>query len=283
MLYMLLVFAHLLAASTALGAIVATDLRLMSKLAADKVRIAPPNKFVTRIVMTALLLLYVTGAAIVVHGLGERPDYLENPKLQAKILLVVLLTINAFVLHRVTFPRLAVGRRVRRWNTVDWLVVAVPVALSNFLWMFVAFLGIARPLNYGTPMRDILEIAAALYLVSQLAVVVVFAAAGRKVEAGEVRWADRLAHSLAAIGNLGIGAPGPEPVRPAQRRRPLPPQAGVDSDRDDASLPPIDVAISGPPDAKDSALPSASAGRRPSLRLVADRTRVRGAKGGSSL
>ena len=48
---MLLVFGHLLAASMALGAIVATDLRLLSKLSQDKVRIAPPNPFVVRIVM----------------------------------------------------------------------------------------------------------------------------------------------------------------------------------------------------------------------------------------
>src|SRR6185295_20399988 len=63
--HMLLVFGHLLAASMALGAIVATDLRLLSKLSQDKVRIAPPNPFVARIVMLALLLLYVTGGAIV--------------------------------------------------------------------------------------------------------------------------------------------------------------------------------------------------------------------------
>jgi hypothetical protein len=60
---MLLVFVHLLAASTALGAIVATDLRLLSRLAQDRVRIAPPNDFVARIVIVALLVLYVSGAA----------------------------------------------------------------------------------------------------------------------------------------------------------------------------------------------------------------------------
>ena len=119
MLYLLLVFAHLLAASMALGAIVATDLRLLSKLAQDRVRIAPPNEFVARLVMVALLVLWVTGAAIVAHGLLERADYLGNPKLQAKILLVALLTLNAVVLHRVTFPRLARGRSVARWRASD--------------------------------------------------------------------------------------------------------------------------------------------------------------------
>ena len=217
-LYMLLVFGHLLAASMALGAIVATDLRLLSKLSQDKVRIAPPNQFVVRIVMVALLLLYVTGGAIVWHGLGERADYLDNPKLQAKIGLVVLLTLNAFLLHYVTFPRLARGRRVARWHLSDWIVVAVPVAISNFLWMFVAFLGIARPWNYSTPMRDILEIAAVLYVVAQIGVFTILATAARRVVPDSRGWADRLARSLAAVGSLGRSDLVPEAPRASSKR-----------------------------------------------------------------
>jgi putative copper export protein len=120
LLHMLLVFGHLLAASMALGAIVASDLRLLSNLSQDKVRIAPPNQFVMRIVMVALLLLFATGGAIVVHGLSERADYLDNPKLLVKNGLVVVLALNAFLLHYVTFPRLARGRRVARRHLADW-------------------------------------------------------------------------------------------------------------------------------------------------------------------
>lgn len=220
MLHMLLVFGHLLAASMALGAIVATDLRLLSKLSQDKVRIAPPNPFVARIVMFALLLLYATGGAIVIQGVAERPDYLDNPKLLVKIGLVVLLTLNAFVLHHVTFPRLARGRRVPRWTIVDWIVVAVPVATSNFLWMFCAFLGIARAWSYTTPARDILEIAAALFLVVQCGVVTILAMAGRRVQPDHNGWADRLARSLAAVGSLGRTPPPTEDeARPTSRHR----------------------------------------------------------------
>jgi hypothetical protein len=258
---MLLVFGHLLAASMALGAIVATDLRLLSKLSQDKVRIAPPNPFVARIVMLALLLLYVTGGAIVIQGLGERADYLDNPKLQAKIGLVVLLTLNAFVLHHVTFPRLARGRRVPRWNLVDWIVVAVPVATSNFLWMFCAFLGIARAWNYTTPMRDILEIAAALYLFVQFGVFTILAMAGRNVQPDHSGWADRLARSLAAVGSLGRTEPVEDPAKASSRRRRREEAANA-SRPGAASLPPAPE----PP----------LEATRPALRLVGDRASTPG-------
>jgi len=258
---MLLVFGHLLAASMALGAIVATDLRLLSKLSQDKVRIAPPNPFVARIIMLALLLLYATGGAIIIQGLGERADYLENPKLQAKIALVVVLTLNAFVLHYVTFPRLARGRRVPRWNLVDWIVVAVPVATSNFLWLFTAFLGIARAWNYTTPLRDILEIAAALFLVVLCGVFTILAMAGRNVQPDHRGWTDRLARSLAAVGSLGRAQPVDDTAKSSSRHRRSTEEAANASRSGTSSLP---LATE----------PSVEA-TRPALRLVGERAPTR--------
>ena len=256
---MLLVFGHLLATSMALGAIVATDLRLLSKLSQDKVRIAPPNRFVMRIVMVALLLLYATGGAIVLQGLGERADYLDNPKLQAKIGLVVLLTLNAFLLHYVSFPRLARGRRVARWHLADWILVAVPVASSNFLWMFVAFLGVARAWNYTMSMRDILETAAGLCIVAQVGVFAILATAARRVGPESRGWADRLARSLAAVGSLGRSDLVPEPSRSSSRRR------RVAGDMAGSSVP---AANSHPATSEPPALEAA----RPALRLVGGRS-----------
>ncbi len=132
------------------------------------------------------------------------------------MLLVVLLTLNAFVLHRLTFPRLARGRRVARWHAADWVMVAVPVGISNFLWMFSAFLGIARPWNYTMPLRDILEIAAALYVVAQCGVFAVLAIASRGIEPDRKRFTDLLTRSLASVGSLG--RPAPAEAEAASRR-----------------------------------------------------------------
>jgi len=216
MLSLLLVFAHLLAASMALGAIVATDLRLLSKLAQDRTRIAPPNEFVARIVVVALVVLYATGAAIVWQGVLERPDYLANPKLQAKLALVVLLTINAFVLHRLSFPRLARGRRVARWDASDWLAIGIPVGVSNFLWMFVAFLGVARAWNGTMAFGDVMAIAAVCYGVAQVAVFAILAVAASGADPIANPRAAFVRRWLASLGNLGrpiVSDDDPAPVR----------------------------------------------------------------------
>ena len=262
MFYLLLVFTHLLAASMALGAIVATDLRLLSKLSQDRVRIAPPNEFVARIVMVALLMLYVTGGGIVAHGLMERPDYLANPKLQAKILLVVLLSLNAFVLHKITFPRLAKGRRVARWHAADWVLVAVPVAASNFLWLFTAFLGIARPWNYSMPMRDIFELAAGLYVIVQCGVLTILAVASRNVEPERGRLGNLLRRSLASLGSLGRPIAVAE-ASPRRRARSTVRRAAVEAAGGQA--------LTASAEAAESIEALASTTHRPALRLVGQR------------
>jgi len=210
MLHLALVFVHFLAAALALGAIVATDLRLLSKLAQDRVRIAPPNAFVSRIVVVSLVVLCATGAAIVAQAAFFRIDELANPKLHAKLLLVVLLVANAFVLHRFTFPRLAAGRRIARWHAADWLAIAVPVAASNALWLFVALLGIAHEWNDVVPLADILAAATLTYLAVQAGVCAILVIAATPIDPERQRWTDAVRRALASIGDLGAPrAPGP--------------------------------------------------------------------------
>jgi len=183
----------------ALGAIVATDIRLLGKLADDRVRIAPPNAFVMRLISMSLAVLYVTGAAMIGLGLLDDPNYLNNPKLQAKLLLVLLLSINALVLHRYTFPGLARGRRVARWTFSDFLRVAVPVSLSNCLWMFCAFLGIARPWNHTVSFSFVLITATALWLVTLAGITAILMIAAQDRTGLEPNWIDALKRRLGAL------------------------------------------------------------------------------------
>lgn len=199
MLKLLLLFAHLLGTSLALGAIVATDIRLLRKLADERVRIAPPNPFVMRLITLALLALYVTGAAMVALGLAADPEYLSNPKLQAKLLLVAALSVNALVLHHYTFPGLARGRRVARWKIGDFMRVALPVSLSNCLWMYCAFLGIARPWNHAVSLGFVLGTAAWLSALTLAAVTAILVIAAQDRTDAEPGWIDGLKRQLGAL------------------------------------------------------------------------------------
>ena len=262
MLHLALVFCHFLAAALALGAIVATDLRLLSKLAQDRVRVAPPNEFVARIVLVSLVVLCLTGTALVVEGVRDGQGLLANPKLQAKVVLVVLLTINAFVLHRVTFPRLARGRRIARWRALDWLAVAVPVAASNALWLYVAFLGIAREWNDAKPLAEVLAIGALVFVAVQSGIVAILIVAGRPIDPGERRWSDVVRRALASIGDLGA-PPRPAPGVAPRRRHADP--------IDDGGEPSAASAAPAVPICGAAPLPA----RRPALRLVGDAQRDR--------
>jgi hypothetical protein len=199
---LLLLFAHLLGTSLALGAIVATDIRLLRKLADARVRLAPPNPYVMRLITIALVVLYVTGGSMLWLGLRENPDYLAgNPKLQAKLMLVAVLSINALVLHRFTFPGLAHGRRVARWKLGDFIRVGVPVALSNGLWMYCAFLGIARPWNGTVSIGFVLGTAAWLFALTLLLIMAILLIAAQDRTDAEPNWIDTLKRHLGALAS----------------------------------------------------------------------------------
>ena len=199
MLKLLLLFGHLLGTSLALGAIVATDIRLLRKLADDRVRIAPPNPYVMRLIALALMVLYATGGAMLWLALKEQPDYLANPKFLAKLVLVAVLSVNALVLHNLTFPNLAKARRVARWTFIDFARVAVPVALSNSLWMFCAFLGIARPWNFQVSFGFVIGTALWLFVATLALVTAVLLLAAQDRTGDEARWVDVLKRQLGAL------------------------------------------------------------------------------------
>jgi hypothetical protein len=167
---------------TALGAIIATDVRLLARLSERRLRLAPPNSFVMRLVGAALLLLWLSGGLLMWLGHQDNPEYLHNPKLIGKLWLVALLTLNAAWLHLQTFPWLTYARRVARWGFMEGLAVAVPVAASNALWLYCAFLGIARPWNFVVPLEQVLAGAALVFLLSLASVLTVLTIVGRDTE-----------------------------------------------------------------------------------------------------
>ena len=203
MLKMLLVYLHLIATCAAIGTIVITDMRLLAKVMGYRVVIPPPQRFETLTITFALIALYITGGVLVFLGLDERPDYLMgNGKLQAKLVLVALLTVNAFALHHWVFPILQRSRPVSAWRRKDWLTVAIAVSASNSTWFFVAFLGIARGWNYSVSVGFVLSTALLGWATLFVGVNLVLLLASRDMPREQPDWIDAVKSSWTDLAEL---------------------------------------------------------------------------------
>lgn len=204
MVFTFLVFLHLIATCAAIGTIVVTDMRLVARLVRYRAVIPRPERFETGVVMLALLLLYVTGGVLVTMGMAERPDYLANGKLQGKLVLVGMLTLNAFLLHFRTFPILGLARTISGWTRGQWLTVAGSVSLSNSLWFYCAFLGVARPWNFQVTVWFVLGTAVAVWAGVYLVTNLVLLLGSRDRPRRTPDWVDA---TIAAWGELARRAP----------------------------------------------------------------------------
>jgi hypothetical protein len=191
-----IVYIHLIATCAAIGTIVSTDLRLLVKVLGYRVVLPKPERFETVMISVALVTLYVTGGTLVWLGLESNPHYLDNQKLQAKLMLVALLTVNAFFLHLKVFPILELSKPVSRWSYLEWTTVAAGVSLSNCIWMFCAFLGIARSWNNVVSLTFVLYIAVACWAVMFVMLNAVLLLASRNQPKRESDWLDSLKASL---------------------------------------------------------------------------------------
>ena len=197
MLKMVLIYSHLLGTCLALGMMAMTDLRLLARVVGYRVIIPPPKPFELRVITTALGLLLATGAMLVILGQQENPNYLlHNEKLQAKIAIVGLLCLNALVLHFGVFHHLSKYRPVALWSNGQRNGVALSVGLSNSMWLYCAFLGIARAWNQGMTRVDVLLIALGLFVAMTCGARLVLEIASRRECAEGGDWVDKLKRVL---------------------------------------------------------------------------------------
>lgn len=162
----LLVYAHLLAACVSVGILLLQDLALA------KTRGNPlPEKMVgdlrtaADIMFAALVVLWVTGLALVIVGYLDNPQqYLMNPKLWAKFTVVSILTLNGLLLHYFSFPRVVSHTGLLGRSPLEQCLIAATGAISSTSWLFACFLGIARPWNYTAQYQFVMLVYAALVI-----------------------------------------------------------------------------------------------------------------------
>lgn len=162
----LVVYAHLLAACISIGILLIQDLSLAKSR--GKALSASAIKELTKsaeIMFVALVVLWLTGLALVLLGYLENPQqYLMNEKLWAKFTVVSVLTLNGIALHYFSFPRVTSRRGLLDLPTFEQILVTITGAISSTSWLFACYLGIARPWNYTVDYNFVMFIYAGLLI-----------------------------------------------------------------------------------------------------------------------
>ena len=157
---MAIVYFHLIACCVAIGLVLISDIDMVKQLLEgdpekrlDPQHLASLQKTVAR----ALQALWVTGAALVsldayTNGLGT----LFNPKLQSKVAIVTLLTLNGIALHNYVLPWLQKAGSLLRLSFSQRMLAVFFGSVSGVSWFYAAMLGIGRPLNWKYSLFEIL-------------------------------------------------------------------------------------------------------------------------------
>lgn len=154
------IYAHLIACCVAIGLVLTSDFAMIKQLlqGSDTVHLEQANMdTLKRTITLALQVLWVSGAAIVLLDMSAKGlAYLLNPKLQAKVLIVALLTVNGTLLHSVVMPALIRAGSLLQLEPGMRALSVFAGTVSAVSWFYAAFLGVGRPLAWKFSLGELL-------------------------------------------------------------------------------------------------------------------------------
>lgn len=155
------VYAHLIACCVAIGLVLTSDIAMIKQMISGEDDVAHSDKThldtLKKTVLLALAALWVTGIGIILMDYSVKGAvYFLNPKLQAKILVVTLLTVNGFLLHSAVLPAIKKAGSLVRMETNARTLAVFSGVVSGVSWFYGAMLGIARPLSWKYSLGEIM-------------------------------------------------------------------------------------------------------------------------------
>ena len=139
LLHQAVLFVHVVTFALTLSAVLREDLRLLMTRRIDTPRLV----HTARAVSIGLSALWASGLVLVaIDAAASAGPWWPSAKLQAKLIVVAVLTINGWALHAWIFPRLWGETALhidRRW----WPAAALG-AISTASWVTASFVGVAR-------------------------------------------------------------------------------------------------------------------------------------------
>lgn len=157
-----LVYFHLIACCVAIGLVLKSDVALVkAMLKGDRSADLAHNaemKQLQSIVALALSVLWATGAWIIAMDTITKGGlhYFANPKIQAKILMVSLLTLNGVLLHNLVLPWMEKAGSLLKLSFDRTVLACFAGTVSGVSWMYAAMLGVGRPLSWKYSLLQIL-------------------------------------------------------------------------------------------------------------------------------
>lgn len=155
-----IVYLHLIACCVAIGLVLTNDIDLVMRLIkAEPGDALDPGHFsdLQKTVSRALIALWITGVALITLDASTKGwIYFSNPKLQSKVAVVMLLTLNGFALHKYVLPLMQKAGSLLRLSFSERLLAVFAGTVSGVSWFYAALLGIGRPLNWKYSLGEIL-------------------------------------------------------------------------------------------------------------------------------
>ena len=156
------VYLHLIACCVAIGLVLTSDIAMVKKLITGDNNTPSGSEAehlenLQTTVSRALLALWITSIAVVALDASVKGwNYFANPKLQAKIGLVVLLTINGVLLHRTVLPLMQKAGSLLKLNPSQLHLTLFAGSVSAVTWFYAAFIGVGRPLAWKYSLVELL-------------------------------------------------------------------------------------------------------------------------------
>ncbi|MBZ9789255.1 hypothetical protein K9B32_03810 [Rhizobium sp. 3T7] len=158
---------HFIGLALGLGAATVLDLLVLRFLIRGKITQDHWNvfKFGSKVVNWGLILLWATGLGFLTYYGVFDPVKLGNEKVWAKMIIVLILTVNGGFIHSIILPRVKkqIGRSIMEGlPSSHRSVFIVTGAISAVSWYVPMMLGALPQLNFAVPMGTILLAYAAL-------------------------------------------------------------------------------------------------------------------------
>ncbi|CAD5110188.1 hypothetical protein [Zestomonas carbonaria] len=154
-----IVYAHLIACCVAIGMVIVSDFSMIKKLIGGGSSTQDSDHLakLKDTVLIALAALWITGLMIIGLDVSIKGmEYFLNPKLQAKILIVTLLTINGFALHQFVMPAMEKAGCILKMAPNARTLAIFAGTVSGVSWLYAALLGIGRPLAWKYSLHELL-------------------------------------------------------------------------------------------------------------------------------